>query len=1090
MSAQSASPLDSVAAHCFGIFVGISTFEDPKYREHSIPNACDDAGDVRDALMEHWHWPAANILSFCGRVTLSTISDGFSRLLRLLEGDPHPATCLVYFSTHGHLLSTRPQQSKRDLILLASDSNLRDDIKAQDGLTRGRLEGYIGVLPAARKVIILDACYSALVPAIGLASDDIYQPSDAAVLASSRLESRFDPTARNSEFTQILLRDLRKRRAQLTVAALFQSVSKRLRQRKGAPEPILRFEGADILLGIAATARKRGATPGQIIQAFTADAKAAIRPKTGLALDTYIRRPDLEHTFSEFLEQAEQPAFTLIAAAGNGKSTSMRQLALRCMEEGRPVLWFPEPRSEREMDLERFLAGALLPFHETKLSVLNKLEGRLVVFLDGINEWRETSAIPDFFRQVFTLAQKYRFRFIVSCRELAWNTLGTEFTKKNTFAVDALRKDSTSGEVSAYLPVFDDQELKAVLDTYPQAQTLLVNPLIRHPIFVAVVVHILKSRDITSEEITLSRILGAYIGTKADAAANRLGVDTGTVDRQLAAISGDMFQRRRDFIPTDNYFEIAGGALGTALLDEGLFVSGPNGVGTELELILDYLFAQHLPSDPLADFAEFERMAEAFPRIKGAVSLRLCDMAKQTTVKSRLQQLHRAGYISMVLETVRLLPSVAAYKNLLLEIMEVARQQFAEAHYYDWELKRWNDIQYRDFRDKLAEQLNNDDAVLLYDCIEANPQEGLRTLLFDWLVDRSPLEGGSQATIDGVASIYLRAFGQSHPPIALNLLDTAFETDGWAPNPYLVFSVIKAVTQAQPAMATEHAFRWMAWPRYTVASVWVLYELPVSEPKLINELGRRLVEQEDNLPIANDALASLARISNRETLDFVAAGAGNRDLWPGVLRALRELHATFPRETRALADGIADQAGLSAETLKAAIDFYCVAAKNDFPAFETYAEQILPGLQQKEDLLDYLFAKATATFRADDARVREWYERWLSRAPSGWAMEHLARIIRQMRRFGNQDLPWLKKWATHSHAMYYPDWLINSDLSDHEAADLLSVIEEKHAVALDKVGEANGRLRRIAALLVTRPQLAFFPKPDREFWQGMAGKDV
>src|SRR5262249_35379363 len=148
-----------------------------------------------------------NIVLLKGRVTLRQIRDAFRELANILQRDQHPpAICLIYVSTHGHILETQTpgQVPRRDLILLASDSRVTetDAFTALDGLTRSKFESYISVLPVTKKVIILDACYSGAVSLGSISSSDIYQPTDAAVLASSRLSSRFNPKNRNSEFTR------------------------------------------------------------------------------------------------------------------------------------------------------------------------------------------------------------------------------------------------------------------------------------------------------------------------------------------------------------------------------------------------------------------------------------------------------------------------------------------------------------------------------------------------------------------------------------------------------------------------------------------------------------------------------------------------------------------------------------------------------------------------------------------------------------------------------------------------------------------------------------------------------------------------
>jgi hypothetical protein len=218
----------------------------------------------------------------------------------------------------------------------------------------------------------------------------------------------------------------------------------------------------------------------------------------------------------------------------------------------------------------------------------------------------------------------------------------------------------------------------------------------------------------------------------------------------------------------------------------------------------------------------------------------------------------------------------------------------------------------------------------------------------------------------------------------------------------------------------------------------------------------------------------------------VGAFIATPELWPGVLRALCELQASFPNETRALVDALSRRPDLPAESIKIAIAFYCLAANKNFPEFENYAEYVLSSHPEDEDLVRYVFDKVTQTFCAEGPAMCTWSEQWLRHAPNSWAMESLGAAIRKVRRFGIADLVWLERWVTYSNATYYPDWLIDSDLPVEKAADLLTAIEERRALALDKKGEANERLQRIAALIVAKPQLTKFPGPDQQFWRTIA----
>ena len=1259
----------NVSEHCFGIFVGVSLFDDPAYSKRPIPNAVADAMDVQEALIQQWGWLKANLLAIHGRVTLTDVSTGFKELFGRIERSREPATCLIFFSTHGHMYKTQAPgyAPLRDLVLLTSDSRVTDTdpITALDGLSHSRFQSYIKALPANRKVIILDACYSAVMPVAQLTVDDVYDQRDAVVLASSRLESRFDKKARNSEFTQALITELQQPKQELSVISLFGDVCRRLRQVPAAPAPILRADSADFVLGISQRHVERVATIAEIIRSFNADTSGTLRGKTSLALDTYIPRPEVERAFAEFLKHGDRPAFTLVAAAGNGKSTSMRELALACIEEGRAVLWFPEPRSEKDLDFERFVMSALPASTERNLLCLTTLEKPLTVFFDGINEWRYQAELPGFFNRVLAIAREHGFRIVIACRELAWSVLGVPFTSGNTFTQASLFKASvllrafdsedlakaqeafskfllqtercaftlvlagengksaqmqtlaarcleedhavlwfpaprskeeldfehfatsafpalaqqdpevptnldkppivffegidewlypdiladfftralalagehgfrlviscrdsawselgapfttrnTFGakkegiaEISLSLKVFDDEELDTVLSRYPQVQGFVAEDLVRHPIFVAILLHTVNLRDF-SEDITLPAILGAYVRTKTERAANRLALDSALLADRVLAISAKMLQVGRDALGADEYFEIAGSAIGTALLDEALFVSGASGITTEVELLLDYLLSRHFARDPLADFESFERSVKAFPRIEGAVLLRLCEMRDEAAVNRHLVKLDQYGYMSMLAAAIRLLPSITPHESVFLRVLQelpfnratdalrpvikrdfafcmtAAKQFFGEVHYYDWELKRWRDVRYQDLRARLDDLEAHDEAKFLFDCLTTVPQEGLRTLLQEWLPDNSPLRDGPQATIAGVASVYIRAFGEIHPEHVLALLDQAFDSPNWRPKPDLVLSIVRSLGCSSPQQAVLHAIRWAEQARYLPAALAVLLALPLSQSSQIDRLGRCLVDQRLDQRTANEALGAMAKIHTRVTLGFVESCADDSDLWAGTLAALSELQTTFPDDTLRMADKIARQPALPASAVSIAIHFFTLAGKNNFALFEDYAEYVLSSRFGDKNLVWSVFSEATTTYSLSDPAVRQWSERWLRLAPGGWAIESLARVIRRERRLTEDDLVWLKEWVKYPNAGYYPDWIIDTDISIEKAADLLIAID---VISIKKIRVVDDRLRGIAGLLLANSRFSNLPRPDRQFWETVA----
>lgn len=1112
MTTRASFTAESFAKHAYGIFVGISIFQDPDYAKRPIPNAIADAEDVAAALIENWGWLPENIISINGRVMLEEVAGGFRQLLRLLERDDEPTACLIYFSTHGHILETH----NSSLILLATDSRVAntDPITALNGLTRSKFESYINVLPGTRKVIILDACYSGSVSAAAITTNDIYQPSDAVVLASARLRSRFDPKARNSEFTEALLRCLRRRGPELSAAALFEGVASDLRKVEGAPKPILRAEGASILLGISESISAPRLRPEEIVQYFGATTRTVLSRVASIALEKYIPRPQLERSFSDFLGQTQRSAFTLVAAAGNGKSTSMRELALRCVAEDYPVLWFPEPRSERELDFTRFLVASLPPGTEADLRVIPSPGKPLIIFFDGINEWHHSEKVSAFFSASLKLAAEHGWRIVVSCRELAWRDFGEPFTSQNTFARVEEDAESKPGKISAYLSVFDEQELTTALQAYPGMQAFATGQLAHHPLFFAVLVRTIDSLESMSEGTTLSIILREYIKTKSERIANRLNLKLRQVLDAIALLSDRMLHKRVESVPADEYFQLTGNAIGTALLDEGLFTFSAFGITTEAQLILEYLLSRRLPQDPLANFEDFEHQAKAFRRIEGAALFRLCEISDELRVADHLRALQKAGYREMLLEAMLRLPSLVPYEAVFLNAlardapfamiapdalrplikrefsfcMKAARHMFLHAHYYEWELKRWESTTYESLRLRLDEHLISE-GQFLFECIESEAEQALDTLLSDWLVDTRSLEGGRQAaTIAGVASVFIRGFISKHGDKILTFLDQHLDSSQWDPNPYLLSVIIDSLATSNPTETTKHALCWLSTEKSMRAALNVMNSLPKSSSDLAEQLGKLLVKQQQNESIANEALSSFGRHATHSVLQFIEMCSKVPNLRIGVLAALGDVYALFPNEALRIATNIAWDPSLPRLAAEVALRFYAIVGKANFLVFKRYAEHALSRFPD-EDFQHTVFSTLAKTFSATDSAVHDFAESWLRAARGGFAIEYLAMMVRGARRLNEADISWLERWIEYPNASYYPDLLRDSDISPETSAALLVSIQIKRDLAISNIGTEGDRLHAVARKIATHPTFEKFPKPVQQWWRDIANGD-
>lgn len=131
---------------CYALVVGINRYDDPQIPDLSFAVA--DARAVSAALARDG---ACRVQTLSERVTRDEVQAELDELKSLMSDED---TLVLYLALHGRKVT----QQGTPLQLLASDSR-RDDLSVGT-FTLEELEGEVGQIPAAARVVILDACRS------------------------------------------------------------------------------------------------------------------------------------------------------------------------------------------------------------------------------------------------------------------------------------------------------------------------------------------------------------------------------------------------------------------------------------------------------------------------------------------------------------------------------------------------------------------------------------------------------------------------------------------------------------------------------------------------------------------------------------------------------------------------------------------------------------------------------------------------------------------------------------------------------------------------------------------------------------------
>jgi hypothetical protein len=1105
------------------LLVGISRFDDETFRDRPLPFAENDVHDLKSLLCTKLGWNDTQCLVLQGRVRKLDLITAFNSQIATARSAGNISLFLFYISSHGQFFDEedRPQTG----VLLTSDTNLTNLPTAMEtGISNQFLSGFLRETRSSQKLIISDACFAGTaVSAHAVTSLSFYNAVDAAILASSRWESFAPANGRNSLFTAALMNVLQQVRGAATFPTLFEPVWQAVRKQASLlgkeQEPLLSHQGGVIVLGYLGPAigPSRSFTFPEILQSCTALLENQLSregPDATLSEAHYIARRQTEDSFWDYLSQpGSAPAFTIVGSAGAGKSTTMAHLALQAARRGNIVLWLSgdteeisDPLSWINRSVERLTPSLTL---QDILAALPS-NRQLLVFCDAINEWQAgPSRTVDYLKRSVIAARAHSLRLVVSCRENAWPGVCEPFLVGNAFAPREAQSSSANG-VSSRLAAFTEDELRSALELYGGIERFASVNIARQPLFVRVISELAKASNVDFDKLSLLEVLDEYLHIRVEKIARRIVTRPTEVGEAIDRIIRELEARHADSLPRADFFSLLPEPLAVSLLDEGLFKYSGEEITVEADIVHEHLLSRVLPNDMFANYDRFLTVIRSSRLAPGAALLRLCSIWNRDLVLKALRWIDQNNNFD-VLDALDRLPVLEPYWNFFgpwfaenedfdwlvadalqrridseIEFcMKAAKAMFVNENYYPWEWKRWRDVTWSEFRERLASMRGAPE--LLAQCAERKPRYVVSALLSDWLSDPTLLQDSSGvASIDKTAQIYLSALGQRFPEIVLPALTLLMKSHTeWESR---VDPILIELSHTMAGETTRYAAGWTNdLPR---AVLIVLTELPVEMSAPALELAEQVIRihpEEANL--VESVIAAAARYRTRGALDLINNTKDDQRLINGLIVAITSLHPYFPDECEAIGDELCSRPRLSDTTLGYACSFYRVVSS------------------RRPDLALDFFRLAAAL--EDPEVARSISSRMIELAKSGNPVFHV--FIDERLRIENdpialfnyaialdchrtlriEDFDWLTRWIElpiFREAGFVLELLAKSNVPLPKAADIVFLLEEQQTSV--EAPQPSQRLRELAEQVVDDSRFPSFREGSKGFWRLVAqGRD-
>ena len=1096
----------------FALLVGISQFEHKAFRDRPLSFAENDVNDFKQLLSEGLGWDGEKCVVLHGAVSKRTLIEAFNSQIGAARAVGDTPLFLFYISTHGQFFDEQDQPQTG--VLLTSDTDVANLPTAiETGISNQFLSGYMRQTRSLQKLIISDACFAGTAAsAHSVTPLSFYNAVDAAVLASSRWESFAEPKGRNSLFTECLIHILQQTRGAVALPTFFEPVWSLVRKRAALlgkdQEPVLSHQGGVIILGYLgpAIAPAKVFSFAEIHQSCTAilENQLGRGSQDALAAEArYVARQETESNFWDFVAKPDgASAFTIVGSSGAGKSTTMAHLSREAARQGHLVLWLGEDigaTTDPQVLIGRFIER-LAPGLTTKDAVASLPKGKeLFVFFDAINEWPVSmAAARDFLTRSLDAAVANSLRLVVSCRENSWPEIADLFTTQNTF-MERKVESTSKGIVSSRLAAFSEEELQRALEVYKGVERFVVGNIARQPLFIRVVSQLAEASEVNLEKLSLLEVLDDYLRIRVEKIARRIMQRPTEVIRGIDRVIAKLAEQRSESLTRAVFFSELPEPLAVALLDEGLFKYSGEEITVEVDIVHEHLLSRVLPGNMFANEERFLSITRTSRLAPGAALLRL------SGVKNRELVLKALGWIGEnnpydVLDALERLPVLNPYwsffgawfvqnldfdslvadallRRVGLEIefcLNAARAMFVNENYFPWEKKRWRDVSYQDFRQRVESMGGAPE--LLAQCAAHQPAFVVSVLLNEWLQDQTPLEGGSEACIGDVAETYAGMFGQRFPEIVFAALTRLMRDQTELRS---VHAILTQLAHTIPGETALHSAAWTKdYPGYVLGVVGELGK-DFSAPAMT--LAKEVIRHHNgNANLVESIIAAVARFHTQEALDLVIKMKDRGELINGLILAITSLHGTFPEECEAIAKELCSKPGLAPQTLSYAGSFYAVAsARSPDDAFEFFRRTVALELPETARSISYDMINLA---RPGNTKFHALIEERLRIEEEPTAFFNYAIAVAQYRKLRVDDFDWLRRWIERPffhETRFVLEQLVASDIAFKEIADFVFLLEKKRATL--QYAQKNSRLKELAQEVIQDRRFGSL----REYSQGV-----
>jgi hypothetical protein len=1118
------------------LLVGVSQFEDKQFRGHPLPCAENDVHDFKRLLCEELGWKDDKCQVLHGRVTKESVREALNLQIDAARAGGGIPLFLFYISTHGHFFDEQNQPQTG--ILLTSDTKVTNLPTAFDtGISNQSLSGYMREIRSLQKLIISDACFAGTAVSASSGTPlSFYDSVDAAVVASSRFESYAAPNGRNSLFTECLLNTLRSARGSIVFPTIFEPIFETVRDKAAQvgkdQEPQLSHQGGVILLGYIGDTM----VPTKIFS-FEEAQQSCMDILTNqlrrssqdspAAQSYYVARQETESNFWDFVVKPDgAPAFTIVGSAGTGKSTTMAHLALAAARRGHLVLWLGEGTEASDLLV---LVARWLERVDPGLTLLDAAghvppDKAIFVFLDAINEWpNDVATIKDFLKRSLHIAAENSLRLVVSCRENSWPDIGEPFNWQNTYLkVDSgFRNDPDFKDdpeyidkskppeqmaVSSGLSTFNDQEFQRAIAVYSGVDRFHVGSIGRNPLLVRIISQLGEAKTATSGDLSLLDALDDYLQIRVEKIARRIMRRPTQVFEAIDRVIERLARDRSESIAREVFFGELSEPIAVALLDEGLFKYSGEEIVVEVEIIHEHLLSRILPVEMFTDEERFLATIRSSRLVPGAVLFRLSRMNNRDLANKVLRWIDQNGPLD-VLDALDRLPRLNPYWSFFslwfaqnsdlqapiarvlrrranLEIdfsLNAAKVLFLDENYYPWEKKRWRDVSYQTFKQRVDSMPGAPQ--LLAQCAAERPEVVLPALVNDWLGDKTKLEGGI-ASISDVAETYLSALGQQFPEIAFAALTQVMRE---RPRSESVEAILTQLAHMIPGEASRQAAAWIkSYPYYLFS---VVAELGLDHSAEAMALAKKAIdgnEHESNL--VESIIASVARFQTQEALDLVIEMKDRKELINGLIIAITRLHSKFPDKCEVIAKELCWRPHLSANTLGYAASFYwAVAQRSPSESLEFFHHVVALNLPETGGTISYQMIDLA---KLESAEIRSFIDERLRVEEDPYALFNYAIALDRFRTLRVDDFGWLKRWISKPsfrETEFVLELLVASEISLHDIANIVFQMEKDHAT-LER-GKQSPRLQALAQEVLKDRRFRSLREYSKRIWTQVARGD-